>query len=102
MDMIISQAMDSPERIGFFIGTLLGGAVAGLICGLLPYFIGKKKDSRRLGKFALYACIVSGLILGIILALPMAIAFSLAIIASSHPSLNKKPTDGSKESVNLT
>jgi hypothetical protein len=100
--MIIFQALDSPERIGFFIGTLLGGAGAGLICGLLPYFIGKKKDSRRLGKFALYACIVSGLILGIILALPMAIAFTIAIIVSRSHSLNKKPSDVAKESVNLT
>lgn len=102
MDMIISQALDSPERIGFFIGTLLGGGVVGLICGLLPYFIGMKKDNRRLGKFALYACIASGLILGIILALPMGIAFSVAIIVSRTPTLEKKLSDSHKESSSTT
>jgi len=102
MGTIISQTLDSAEMIAWFVGTLVGGGGVGLICGLLPYFIGKKRNNRRLGKYGLYACVVSGLILGIILALPMGIAFSVAIIASGTPTLNKKLPNGPEESVNLT
>jgi ABC-type tungstate transport system substrate-binding protein len=102
MDIIVSQALNSTEKLAWLIGTFIGGGGVGLICGLLPYFIGKKRDNRKLGNFALYACLVSGLILGVILALPMAIAFTVAILASRSPSLNEKLSDGPKESVNLT
>lgn len=62
MNMIISQALNSPERIVFIIGTLIGGGGVGLICGLAPYLIGQKKNNRKLGKIALGVCVASGLI----------------------------------------
>jgi hypothetical protein len=57
---------------------LLGGGVTGLICGLLPYYVGKNR-SAKWAKIALYSCAASGLALGILLALPVAVAFCVAI-----------------------
>jgi hypothetical protein len=67
-------------------GMLFGGAVAGALCGLLPYFIGKKKSQEKLGSIALLACIVAGVALGLILAIPTAVVF-VAVILTRRPAL---------------
>lgn len=83
-----------PERIGL----LLGGAAVGLLCGLIPFFIGRKKNQRKLGKIALLCCMVSGLVLGILLALPVAVIFSVVIAqkAKQTPAETEKPTETSQ------
>ena len=60
------------------IARFVGGGVAGALCGLLPYYIGRKKDPK-LARIALWSCAGAGLILGIILALPTAIVFAIVI-----------------------
>ena len=65
--------------LGHYIPLLIGGGVVGLVCGLVPYFVGKKQSNNKLGKIALWSCITSGLISGIVLALPVAIIFSIII-----------------------
>jgi hypothetical protein len=57
------------------VGTAL---VAGLVAGLLP-LIGFVRDRRRLAIVGFVVTAVSGLILGLILAVPVAIGFTLAI-----------------------
>ena len=64
---------------------ILGGALAGLVVGLMPYFIAKHKGHPRLGRIALRSCIISGLVLGILLALPVAIVFSIVAAVSKTP-----------------
>ena len=58
---------------------LIGAVISGTLCGLIPYFFGKKRGQPTLGIAGLVACIVGGLIAGIILALPVAGVFALII-----------------------
>jgi hypothetical protein len=71
-----------PEQIGFWIGVIVGGAIAGTICGILPLVLAQKKGLRGLGVGSFIACIISGVILGLILAVPVSIVFTI-IVASS-------------------
>jgi len=59
---------------------IIGGLVAGLLCGLVPFFVGKNKGQQDLGTVALLVCAVCGMILGILLAVPVAIVFTVVIV----------------------
>ena len=78
----------TPEQIGFFIGTIIGGLFVGALCGLLPFGLAKWKRRVSLGIGALITCIVCGLILGIMLAAPVAIIFSAVVLI-----MGKKETE---------
>ena len=64
----------------FIIGMIIGSLVMGGICGLLPFFIGKNYNQDKLGLAGLFACIGTGFLGGILLALPCAIIFTIIII----------------------
>ena len=72
--------MDSSKLVAMVFGALIGGT----LCGLIPYFFGKKRGQPTLGVVGLVCCIVAGLIAGVILALPTAGVF--AIIIAVRPS----------------
>ena len=55
------------------------GAVVGVICGLAPLIYGLNKSEKGLAWGGLGACIASGMLLGALLALPIAILFSILI-----------------------
>jgi hypothetical protein len=57
---------------------ILGGAAAGGLCGLLPYFVGRKRDAR-LAAFAVWICVGLGILFGIFLAIPVALLFTLVL-----------------------
>ncbi|MEL6260218.1 MAG: hypothetical protein AAFR12_04055 [Cyanobacteria bacterium J06626_6] len=59
---------------------ILGGLFTGTLCGLVPFFIAKRRRRPWLGFFALMSCAMCGVILGIILAFPVAASFSVAIL----------------------
>ena len=61
------------------IAMVIGAVVAGTLCGLVPYFFGKKRGQPTLGIVGLVCCIVGGLIAGLLLALPVAGVFALII-----------------------
>jgi hypothetical protein len=62
------------------VGTaLVAGLVAGIVCGLLPLLTRLIKDRRQLAIVGFVVTAVSGLILGLILAVPVALGFTLAI-----------------------
>ncbi len=73
------------EQVGFWIGTLFGGFVVGALCGLLPLIIGLKKQRRGLALTSCISCVVSGLILGLILAVPVSIIFTVVILCLKKP-----------------
>ena len=55
--------------------SLIEGFLAGLICGVIPLFFSAGKNRLKLGFGAVAACVVGGLLLGVLLAIPMAVAF---------------------------
>jgi hypothetical protein len=57
------------------------GMLAGLLIGLIPFFIFRNRD-KKWASNALLVCMVSGLICGVVLAIPAAIIIS--IIASNR------------------
>lgn len=63
----------------YLITSIIGALVVGIICGLAPLIAGKVKNQFKLGLIGFICCIVGGFILGIILALPAAIIFTLVI-----------------------
>jgi uncharacterized membrane protein len=55
--------------------SLIDGFLAGLICGVIPLFFSTGKDRLKLGFGAVAACVVSGLLLGLLLAIPIGVLF---------------------------
>jgi hypothetical protein len=55
------------------------GAVVGVVCGLAPLIYGLNKNEKGLGWGGFGVCVASGMLLGALLALPMAILFSILI-----------------------
>ncbi len=68
---------------GFVVGQIFGAIVMGMLCGCLPYYQAKKVGNLELAQISLASCTLAGLILGIILALPTAIAFTIVIVSSN-------------------
>jgi hypothetical protein len=55
------------------------GAVLGVVCGLVPLIYGLNKGEKGLAWGGFGACIAGGLVLGIFLAIPAAIVFTILI-----------------------
>jgi hypothetical protein len=62
------------------VATVLGGLAAGMICGFVPYVIGWRKGQRKQAIVALLVSGFCGVILGVWLALPAAVVFTLLIL----------------------
>ncbi len=73
------------EQVGFWTGILFGGFVVGVLCGLLPLILGLKKQRCGLALTSCISCVVSGLILGLILAVPVSIIFTVVILFLKKP-----------------
>jgi uncharacterized membrane protein len=54
---------------------LIEGGLIGLICGVIPLFFSTGRNRLKLGFGGLLACVVSGLLLGLLLAIPVAAVF---------------------------
>jgi uncharacterized membrane protein len=63
--------------------SLIDGFLVGLICGVIPLFFSTGKDRLKLGFGGLLACVVGGLLLGLLLALPLAALFLWLIFRNS-------------------
>ena len=64
---------------------LVAGLIAGLVCGLVPLVYGLMRDRGRLALLGLGASALAGLVLGLILAVPVAAIFAFLIYRSTHP-----------------
>ena len=76
----------TPHDAGYWIGVLFGALLVGGLCGLLPFFVGMNRNKVALGIAGLVSCSVGGLILGILLAAPIALIFTVIIVATKGPS----------------
>lgn len=74
------QTQSNAERVGFAIGTLVGGAFVGILCGLVPLIAGFTKGQPRLGWIGFASCVVAGLLLGLLVAAPVALVFTIVIL----------------------
>jgi len=68
----------------FLIIAIIAGGIAGAVCGLLPFFLGRSRGRAGLGVGGLVACVLSGFVLGLLAAVPMAIIFTVVILAMGH------------------
>lgn len=74
----------NPNNIAYTIGAFIGGAIAGALCGLAPLLVGNSRGQQQLGLIGFISCVVAGLLLGLLLAVPVALVFTIVI-------LTKKP-----------
>lgn len=56
----------------YILEAMIYGIIAGALVGLIPFFIGKNKNQEKLGLYSLLACALSGAVLGLLLAIPVA------------------------------
>jgi uncharacterized protein (DUF983 family) len=54
-------------------GLIVGAVVAGLLCGLLPFVVARNRRRPELAWISVAVCVVAGLILGLLLAIPAAL-----------------------------
>lgn len=60
----------------------VGSAViVGMLCGSLAYYISMRMNAEKTGKILYFVCIIAGGLGGIILAVPIALISSLAVIS---------------------
>lgn len=67
------------ENTGYLIGMVIGAVIVGGFCGLAPLIAGFIKRRGKLGIIGFACCVIGSSILGIILALPVALIFTLVI-----------------------
>lgn len=72
----------------FAFSAIIGSLVVGFICGAVPLAIGVSKKQAGLGVGGFIACIISGFILGLILAIPVSIFFTW-LISNANKSQQK-------------
>ncbi len=63
--------------------SVVDGAIVGLICGVIPLFFSAGRNRLKLGFGALLACVVGGLLLGLLLAIPLGALFLWLIFRHS-------------------
>ncbi|MBQ1472873.1 MAG: hypothetical protein IIZ31_03700 [Lachnospiraceae bacterium] len=61
------------------VGAIVGSLVAGALLGLIPLIIGLKKGKKGLAIGGFAACIVGSLIAGLLLNIPMCVLFTVLI-----------------------
>lgn len=74
----------TPHNSSYMIGVLLGALTMGGLWGLMPLLIGKSRNNLVLGIIGFICSVIGGLLLGIILAAPVAIVFTVIILATNR------------------
>ena len=64
--------------------TLIGALIGGIIVGLIPFFLGKKRNNEGIGTAGLIACVVCNLLLGLLLSIPCCIVFVILILVKAR------------------
>jgi hypothetical protein len=75
-----SSAVDTQTDSSFLLFSMIGGLVAGAVMGLIPLIVGLKKRQKVLAWSGFGACTLGGILLGLLLALPIAIVFLIIIL----------------------
>lgn len=76
----VFKAIPVDVTMGLFMGALAGGLV-----GLIPFLIAKKRGLCKLATVAIWTCLGCGLVLGLLLAVPACIVFSVIALVKKQP-----------------
>ena len=66
----------------YIFGTIVGSLIAGTVSGLIPFKLGQKYNQKNLGMIGFFTCVISGFILGFMLAIPVSCVFAFIIYLS--------------------
>ncbi len=61
-------------------GAIIGSLLAGALIGLIPFFLGRKYGKATLGIVGLVVCILCNFLLGMLLSIPACLVFVLIIM----------------------
>src|SRR5438046_2214083 len=77
--------MNQQDQSGLLIVGLLCGTIAGAVCGLIAYAVAAWKKRQGLGIAALITCSLCGTVLGLLLAVPVAVVFIVVALVLGEP-----------------
>ncbi len=69
--------------VAYVLPAIAAGLFVGVLCGLIPYGVGRFWRRSDLGIAGFACCVVSGLTIGAILAVPVALIFAGLVITRS-------------------
>jgi hypothetical protein len=72
---------DTAFWVGYWVGTFAGGLIAGVLCGSMPLCFGIRRGRLKLASAAMASCAAAGLVLGLLLAIPSSLVFTIVIFA---------------------
>lgn len=72
-----------PEPFNSILFTLIGGAVTGLLVGLVPFFVALKKNRGRFAKGSLISSAIIGSVFGLVVAAPLAIILTIVALVQT-------------------
>jgi uncharacterized membrane protein (Fun14 family) len=75
----VGLAIITQSQSAFAMGQVMGAVTMGLLVGCIPYYQAKKVKKIDLAQISLASCTLAGLVLGIILAIPTALIFTIYI-----------------------
>jgi predicted PurR-regulated permease PerM len=73
---------------------IIGALIVGILCGIVPYRLGKKKGLEGWGLAGIISCTLGGLLAGMIVAIPLAAIFSAIILVTES---KQQPTNEEKQ-----
>ena len=67
-----------------FIGIIIGGLLMGALCGLGPLIAGRRRGFKKHGIAGFFTCVLCGGILGILLAGPVALIWTVILLTKQR------------------
>lgn len=86
-----------PDATAYLIGAIIGGLIAGALCGSIPLALGLKREKKGLATAGMICCVVGGGVLGLLLAGPLALIFSIIILCTPKPAATAGQDTGQSE-----
>jgi hypothetical protein len=93
-----------PEQVDFWVDLIAGGSIAGALAGVIPLVVGLAKRRPAVAVSAFASCVVGGVILGFLLAVPLALIFTVVLFVNGRTALapdEKRGNDMASITVNL-
>jgi MFS family permease len=73
------------QQAGYWFGVVFAALLVGMLCGLIPWFFGRRRGHPGVAAAGMLTCVVAGFIGGLIAAVPTALVFAIVIALLSAP-----------------